>query len=739
MLQFLLLVILVVPSYQLCQICEDCSRTPIQDSSLCNCDADCVIFGDCCGSLSPPDSCPPPSLNPLLPGVVLECQSIYLNASINENEGFLMVSSCPTCIEAAQEGSGFCTNKEILLPPVTDLKTGIVYRNEYCAYCNGVEELVTWQIDLVCRDNVHKAILQSNLSTLVDNDPMIFQRECKDWSYRLPSLPPGTSLPRSCIPTINFCLPKSNLEFIIGNISSLKYSEMEKNCSSILDLIEGTNGLNYKNPSCAICNAVQVKQCSTINKTNNHTFYSHANEVDLASATERNISFITVAISTSSTISVYSGQDTTLLVNVSCTEGNPLVAFRCHHMPCSFFYPHGKKYCPDFMEVLSQCYNILVNCSSMKYIFNSTQNISLYNPLGFSLSCADTASCPDGFKLLNKSESTNFYNGNILYNNEILDKWYYDAQFQVFICTESEGDLIALICHYVAHSVSLIGVLLIALTYSLFKEARNLPSTIIMNYAIPTLLNSVLHLFTEQKHIITNQTVNVSFAIVLHYLQLVQLTWIVTFSYEVLRKFYLGLHLKQDSKKSQRKHLIAYLCAGWCPALLLVSITVVINFTTHDLVQYGLSNRGIYMLHFNSFLVAEGLYAFLCITFSIISFIIITFLICSQAKAKFKLRQKGMLLLFRLWIVVVSLSCFTYVPYFINNPKWLVYVVDYYNETRGIFIFLALFLNKKVFNLYRNFFSCTCSCSTTDRHEEISIRSITNSPIFIHKTTTTSV
>ena len=511
---------------------------------------------------------------------------------------------------------------------------------------------------------------------------------------------------------------------------------MERNCSfGILDLVEGMNGRRYKNSNCAKCNAVQIKQCLTVNKTDEHISTSKQLQTSgFPSPTESNISIISVATMNSSTISLYTGQDS-LLLSVSCPEGSLPVTFGCHSMPCSFFYPHGKKYCPDFMEVLNQCFSILANCSSMKY---STQNSSTNMPSRLRLSCADTASCPDGFKLLNKSENTNFYNGNILYNNEILDKWYYDAQFQVFICAESEGDRIGLICHYVAHSISLIGVLLIALTYSLFKEVRNLPSTIIMNYAIPTLLNSVLHLFTEQKHI-TNQTVRIAFAIAFHYLQLVEVTWIVIFSYEVLRKFYLGLHLRQDSKKSQRKHLIAYLCAGWCPALLLVSITIVINFTRHHLIQYGLNHRGIYILHFNSFLVAEGLYALLCITISIILFVIITFLICSRARAKFKLKQKGMLTLFRLWIAIVTLSCFTYVPKYIEHPQWLVYTVDYYNETRGIFIFLAFFLTKKVLNLYRNIFSRICICNITPRQEETVLLPNTKSSINVHGTYITSI
>ena len=245
---------------------------------------------------------------------------------------------------------------------------GMVYRNEYCAYCNGVEELITWQIDLACNNNVPMAILQSNLSTLVDNDPMIFQRECQEWSYRLPSLPPGISPPRSCIASINFCLPKPKLDHILGNISSVEYAEMERNCSfGILDPVEAMNGRRYKNSNCAKCNAV------TVNKTDEHISTSKQLQTSVfPSPTESNISIISVATMNSSTISLYTGQDS-LLLSVSCPEGNLPVLFGCHSMPCSFFYPHGKKYCPDFKEVLNQCFSIPTNCSSMKYTFNSTQ------------------------------------------------------------------------------------------------------------------------------------------------------------------------------------------------------------------------------------------------------------------------------------------------------------------------------------------------------------------------------
>ena len=105
MLHFVAFLVLFVPSYQTCHSCDSCSTVAANESSLCKCDADCGIFKDCCGSLSPPDSCPPPSLNLLLPGVVIECQSVYVKASISENDGFLMVSSCSTCYEEVQETS----------------------------------------------------------------------------------------------------------------------------------------------------------------------------------------------------------------------------------------------------------------------------------------------------------------------------------------------------------------------------------------------------------------------------------------------------------------------------------------------------------------------------------------------------------------------------------------------------------------------------------------------------------
>ena len=688
---FIVVAALLVHSYELCQDCEVCSRSSINDSSLCKCDADCGIFGDCCGSLSPPDSCPPPTLNPLLQGVVLECQSIYLNAKISaitENEGFLVVFSCPSCSEEAQDVSelvGNCTSKNILLPPVTDLNTGIVYRNEYCAYCNGVEELVTWQIDLVCSHSVHRAILQSNLSTLVDNDPMIFQRECQEWSFRIPSLS-RINPPRSCLTTIDFCLSKPNLEHIIESISSVEYAEMEKNCSgSSLDIVEGINDLRYKNPGCARCNAVDVKQCLATSKT--------------ALTSDRNTSFISVTTIDSSKVSVSAGLHN-ILFNTSCLKGNGSVAFHCHDMPCISVDSHGMKKCPDFMEVLIKCHFSLINCTSMKYYLNTTQQLNLRNSLlDFVLMCAPGTACSHGYEFLNLSEYTNFSNGSILYEGKYIDRWYINEQLQVFICKESRHDVIVLISHYIAHSFSIVGVSLIILTYSLFKELRTLPATVIINFTIPIFMNSFLHLFTGRvSYLDTN--VRVVLAIAFHYLQLTQLMWMSILSCEVLRKFYLGYRLRIVSKKSQRNHLIAYLCAGWCPALIIVLISVIVNFTSNGLVQYGLNDRGMYMLHFKSYIVAVATPGMACVVFSIVTFFIVTFLICKQAGVKIQLKQDGMWRLLRLWFAVLSVSGLTYLPYIIHNPLWLVCVVDYYHESQGFFIFLVLFLSKKILNLY---------------------------------------
>ena len=45
-----------------------------------------------------------------------------------------------------------CINGSNTLPPVTDRDSGIVYRNEYCAVCNQLTNILQWVYRFECPD-----------------------------------------------------------------------------------------------------------------------------------------------------------------------------------------------------------------------------------------------------------------------------------------------------------------------------------------------------------------------------------------------------------------------------------------------------------------------------------------------------------------------------------------------------------------------------------------------------------
>ncbi len=100
-------------------------------SAICKCDQLCHMFQDCCcPATGSQEAVTTLSLDE---GVKFECFSKFVSPDISvvsENEAFLMIASCP------RRGSDLalerrCVTSSSSLPPVTDLTTGLVYRNEH--------------------------------------------------------------------------------------------------------------------------------------------------------------------------------------------------------------------------------------------------------------------------------------------------------------------------------------------------------------------------------------------------------------------------------------------------------------------------------------------------------------------------------------------------------------------------------------------------------------------------------
>ncbi len=670
MLKFAFFLVLVAPSYQSCPSCESCSSEA--EGMSCNCDANCALFGDCCGSLSPPASCPPPSLPPLHPGAVFNCQPITENGSTalnNGSKGYLMVSSCPVCSEHAQGASELldnCTSTKLTsFPPVTDINTGIVYRNQYCAYCNGVKDFAAWPVDLKCSVKVNGLLSSGNLSTLL-NDTTILLQECQVSQYRAPSGFSNASLPRSCLVSTTTCLPITQLKEFMGPQANTLFFEMEHNCTSGLhNLVIGDDGTVYKNAACASCNAVNQSYC--FNELRLQNGLTSVNK----SSQSNDSSPFSISSVDCGTVQII-GTNTSLFINVECKKWETSLGNICADNELPTSVSEIKEICQSLSQTMPS------NSSSC--------NLTLGNRYTTSIRCVDSSLC-QGLLIP--------WNDNDAVVKEGLPTLYYDHDSNLYFCMYNP--LAENFIFFFGNSLTLIGVLLIIITHVIFSEVRNIPSTIILNYVIPIFLTSLMYLLQEHYKLQVTNARKV-FAIFYHYFSLVQFTWLAIFSYEILRKFVNGIKLKLDTKSSKKVRIIFYLIIGWSVGAIVVAVTVTVDVTKENLVGYGINGSTI--THIEPFILAWALPAALLTIFSTILFGITSFIICKVAVNKSKLKQKANWTLMRLWIGTLIISGVPYVRYFITSPYWLTLVAKFYSYSEGLFIFAAFFLSKKIIRLY---------------------------------------
>ncbi len=252
-------------------------------SPLCNCDKDCAIFGDCCGRREDPapSECPPSAFRPPAEGAMMECRSTFLVEEVRPEgvgDAVWMVSSCPDTWaedETIRNGRGVednCVSLELDLPPVTDTQTGLVYRNEYCALCNGVQTIRAWQVTLACTPDVYQLLSRFPPQEILRDHPNIFTEQCQGCQHQSPDLQAlegvveGRPLPspRSCIPTVATCLSRKELSVAFQRlVSGELYESLVGDCETgSKEVVADERGRAFFNRDCAFCNGVEKFQYS---------------------------------------------------------------------------------------------------------------------------------------------------------------------------------------------------------------------------------------------------------------------------------------------------------------------------------------------------------------------------------------------------------------------------------------------------------------------------------------------
>ena len=206
--------------------------------NYCNCDDLCQFFNDCCENIDVSSD-----KNFTILNVSFDC--LYI-PGIYDLWFVFIVNTCPDGTD--YELHKLCTepNEQDIYSttPTSSLRTRFLYRNMYCAMCNGEEDYVFWKVVLRChwKPDEHSKFGHFSTDELYKNlrdNCFLFYKEPFDNSYRM------------CYPAISSCPEASNDSTSSwSNRSAVNLTSCEDGGNRYLY----TSDAIYKNPACYECN-----------------------------------------------------------------------------------------------------------------------------------------------------------------------------------------------------------------------------------------------------------------------------------------------------------------------------------------------------------------------------------------------------------------------------------------------------------------------------------------------------
>ena len=740
------------PAYDLfCARPSQCSEERCETDSgtnlLCRCDRQCDFYGDCCAANST-EICGHHEEQNTLDGL-LECRSIHLDVRTKPDwtESFWMVSACPSDWLAGREDRLLlytlrnCTAGSPDLPPVTDIETGLVYKNEYCAVCHEVQRFAQWGYRLECSPALRQMAQSPDFQVTAE----IVERECITCAFRPPtSVPP----PRACLhPSLidDSCLAREELLERVTEvpIAEETYQEIVRQCQSgpIGPLVLGEpvehfflvgfgqverrfDEFPYRNQYCALCNGIRVNAAIMtcvdpymVRNSTNHCRQEAANITLAPTPSETpqplppddfNITDIskpfviegepvpfTIFLDVNGDSQVVSVENRTVTITITCEEGQLFdpINQRCRDTIC----PELARGEPcaiveDLMRLGMTTDNSSLPCELENAIFLTED---------------------DDFIILDDNQT-------VMFGDEVFQLGYINGTLA--ICTNFnrtgtlEKVITVLIYSYpmafsivtsVGCSLSVIGCAFVLLTYSLFKELRTLPGRILMNLSATILATSAFLLVgfplfaLSEKEELCHTT-----AIFLHWLVLSQFSWMTVISYELARTFLRASQLKQTETKAVKGRMfLLYMLIGWGLPTAMTGVSTIVNYTT-DYIGYG-EDGFCWIGHTESFYALFLAPVALSILTNGVLFCITTYLLFRAQWSEAKLQKQKTNPYFRIYVSIFSVTGLTWVFGFVAilaRDDWAWYLFISLTSTQGFTICVAFLFTQKIASLYMQFF-----------------------------------
>ena len=769
-----------------------CASQP-ENSQRCRCDEDCGLFGDCCPRCEIATSRSNAEF-------LLQCRSTYLDNSIlpGYNEAYWMVSACPENYTDLFI-LFLCTDGPSNLPPVSDTTNGQVYKNEYCAVCNGAMGIIAWRYQLACSENL--AVLADQPGFVLTRD--ILERECDPCILIEPEivLSLSDSVARACYPHVSSCLEQPVLEAQTGTLfNNVSYNNLVGNCttsSGPYSLVStDSNVMPFRNQYCAMCNGVntglscyttpivgaEYSTCTSLHPTTippastvstgppisiptesptttgpltdtptlsptptGENFTSPFDENFLVESTPPRQAFpFSLVLDIGSGGLVATSRVITTTVPVTCGEGEVFhpPSGECRFTPCPQGFTQTGGSCSPFIDFFGTS---VVNCSGALRTLDESEYQEMDNntvlfggevveivrmdSAGRPVVCVNitgnvSLNCPAGQSLLSLNDSQQFEdlgNNSILFNDEVIEIVFNDSG-TVFVCAAQNGTISVnitvtlfsypagyFILTYIGCSLSVIGTVLMLLTYSLFKGLRTLPGKLLMNLAATILMSSLFILVGGPiTAAFPNANLCTSVAVILHFFFLGQFSWMSVMSFEMVRTFNQALKLRtQESNRFKRNLFITYFLIGWGLPLLVTVMSIIVNFTTDGLVLYGVLSDGTqgrcWINHLESAIVAFVVPVCLSLLFNFTTFIVVSVYLFMASRAQDKVEKHNRVSYLRINLAIFTVSGLTWLFGFIAilaGTSWAWYVFIILNSGLGFVIFIAFLFTKKVLQLY---------------------------------------
>ena len=648
----------------------------VYTGDICRCDEElCTLFGDCCAESQYTHNITGPEF-----ACVSTCPRITAETARLNATAYWMIASCPTD-ESAPLGTSVsdpCEAQSIPGPPVSDSRTGLVYRNRYCAQCHGVPdtEQMTWRSQWRCDSTLQEAFKSGNgtidIALLLDSCSLLFY----DWPEQIRSLP---LLPRSCDTSVIYtCQPPPGTD-----TSTAEYRSLSNLCRSELVNIRITESSHltlYKNEFCALCSTFgQNKQirCPLMPVRGSPGF----------PPPPQNTFAIFLDVTGSGKV-VIGNENIVVTSNVeqSCGEGQVFDFYSnvCRESLCQPGYIYNGT-CLLLSQLNFNCTLIALNESEYQMITNQIifwtaleQNVSVqgYTSEASPLVC------------------TNFTSNFTSEVNETITRtlYGYPAAFAIL--------------SYVGLSLDVVVGAILLFTYAAFAEMRTFYGKLLMNFVLVLLLGDLTFLLGTAVYGVTLEDVVCQVvATLLHYLFLARFVWMSLLSLNVARHFYHAAKFIAIGEKESWPYLILYMASGWLSPLLVLVVTVPLNYAISGTVGYGVDGL-CWMNQTLAIIVSFIVPLAICILFTTGTFLFVCIILVklnwsTVTKDKHRTSYRNCRVLVAVFFVTGCMWLFGFLALIDSALSWAWYVFIILNTTQAVFLTLAYMCTAKVLRLYR--------------------------------------